>query len=112
MYGNHQTADTLGELLAACGQEVLVAYAETTACDLARTHRPDVVFLDLRIHSGEVVQRLRQLPELQDTALVAITAPGGEAALRLTECGFAHYLVEPIDPLQVQALMKRLKTPR
>ena len=64
------------------------------------------------MNDEEVVQRLRQLPPLQDTAMVAITTPGGEATFRSTEHGFAHYLVEPVDPLQVQALLKKLRIPR
>jgi CheY-like chemotaxis protein len=112
-YGDQQTAETLRELLAACGQEVLVASEEETACDLSRRHRPDVVLLDLRMHDEDVAQRLRKQTELQDIALVAITSPEREeAALRSTEHGFVHYLVEPVDPVQVQALLKKLHTPR
>lgn len=103
VYANRLTADTLAELFAACGQEVLVACDGTTACEMARTHRPEVVFLDLRMHGKET----RQL-EFADAALVAITAPEGEAALGAKH-GFVHYLVEPVDPVQVQALLKKLE---
>ncbi len=110
---HRQTADTLGELFAACGQNVLVAYEESAAVDLAQTHRPDMVLVDLRGHGPEVAQRLRRQSALLDTALVAITTAGREEAiLRSAECGFTHYLVEPVDPAQVQALLKKLKTPR
>ena len=113
MYGHQQTAETLRELFAAFGQKVMVAYEEETACDLARKHRPDVVLLDLRMHGEEVARRLRQQTELEDTALVAITSPEREeAALRSVAHGFVHYLVEPVDPVQVQALLKKLNTPR
>jgi CheY-like chemotaxis protein len=107
VYGHRQTADALGELFAACGQEVMVAYEETSACALARTHRPEMVLVDLRLHTEEMDQRLRQ----QNSTLVAITETGGETALRSSNHGFAHYLVEPIDPSQVRALLKKLTIP-
>lgn len=110
--GHRQTADTLGQLFVACGQEVLVAYEGTTACDLARTHQPDVVLLDLRTQDEEVVRYFRQRTDLLGTALVAVTVPGEEAALRLADHGFTHYLIEPVDPAQVQALLKKLTIPR
>jgi len=112
VYSHRQTADTLGQLFVACGQEVLVAYEGTTACDLARTHRPDVVLLDLRMQDEEVAWYLRRQTDLLGTALVAIAAPGGEAALRLADQAFSHYLIEPVDPAQVLALLKKLKIPR
>ncbi len=113
VYGDQETAETLRELFAACGQEVLVASEEATACDLARTYRPDVVLLDLRMDGEEAARRLRQQTELQDIALVAITSAGREeATLRSTEHGFVHYLVEPVDPVQVQALLKKLHIAR
>jgi CheY-like chemotaxis protein len=112
VYSHRPTADALAELFAVCGQDVMVAYEKTTACGLARWHRPNVVFLDLRSHGEEMACWMREQSELQDTALVAITAPDGEAALCATAHCFAHYLVEPVDPIQVQALLKKLKTPR
>jgi CheY-like chemotaxis protein len=104
VYANRQTADTLAELFAACGQEVLVANGEATACELAWKHRPEVVFWDLRVY-GDEVRRLA----FRDAAVVAITSAGREPTLQPAEGGFMHYLVEPIDPIQVQALLKKLE---
>ncbi|OAI54066.1 hypothetical protein AYO44_15530 [Planctomycetaceae bacterium SCGC AG-212-F19] len=113
LYGHRQTADTLGELLAVCGQDVHVAYDGAMACGLARKHRPDVVLLDLRMYGLDVGRWLRQQPEFRDTALVAIIEPEQEeAGLCTREHGFTHYLVEPVDPVQVQVLVKKLKNPR
>jgi CheY-like chemotaxis protein len=77
----------------------------------AEGHQPDVVLLDLRTQDEEVVQYFRQRTDL-GTALVAVTVPGEEAALRLADHGFTHYLIEPVDPAQVQALLKKLTIPR
>lgn len=103
VYANPETAGTLAELFTACGQEIRVACDETTACEMARTYRPDVVFLDLRMRHD--IER----PELRDAALVAIASPGEETALRTAEHPFVHYLIEPVDPVQVQALVKKLE---
>lgn len=113
VHGHRETADSLGELLAVCGQDVLVVYEQKTVCDLARLHRPDVVLLDLRMHGQEMARLLREQPTLHDTALVAITGPSQEEmALGSARHGFSHFLVEPVDPVQVQALLKKLKNPR
>jgi DNA-binding response OmpR family regulator len=108
IHGHRPTADTLGQLFTACGQEVLVAYDGPFACDLARILRPEVVLLDLRLSDEETSRRLRQY----GTTLVAITTADGEEAFRSSGHDFAHYLVEPIDPIQVEALLKKLARPR
>jgi CheY-like chemotaxis protein len=107
VYGHRQTADTLGTMFAACGQDVLVAYDGPFGCDLARILRPEVVLLDLRLYDEELGRQLLR----QGGTLVAIAASDGEKALRSSHA-FAHYLVEPVDPSQVQALLKKLNTPK
>ncbi len=102
VYANPEAAETLADLFAACGQEIRVACDRATACELARTHRPEVVFWDLRLHEDIPP------PEWGGAALVAITSPGGESVVRELPHGFVHYLVEPVDPAQVHALLKKL----
>ena len=53
-----------------------VAHDGQQALEIAQTHRPDVVFLDigLPIMSGyEVAKLLRENPEFHETLLVALT---------------------------------------
>jgi DNA-binding response OmpR family regulator len=109
VYGDRETADDLGQLFAACGQNVLVAYEETTAYVLARTQRPDLVVLDLRLHDEAMGSRLRRQIDVRGAALVAVAVE--EPAADSTDHGFAHYLIEPVDPIQVQTLLKKLHSP-
>lgn len=106
VYPNQQTADTLAKLFSACGQQVLVACDGATACKLAQTHQLDLVIWDTRLRT--VYQRLN----LKEATFVAITSSEAEFARGWTENDFVHYLVEPIDPVQVQALLSKLKRDR
>ena len=69
--------------------------------ELARTHRPDVVLLDMNLPgmSGREIQRqLREQPETAATPVLAISANAMrndiDAAL---DAGFFRYLTKPID---------------
>ena len=62
---NRDNASSLGLLLAALGQEVYTAHDGPTALELARTHHPDVVLLDIGLpgmDGYEVARQCRQDP--------------------------------------------------
>ena len=94
-------AQSLEVLLRALGQEVYTAYDGTEALEMARQHRPDVVLLDIGlpiIDGYEVARRCREQPELQRTALVAMTGYGQDSdRQRSHEAGFNAHLVKPVD---------------
>jgi PAS domain S-box-containing protein len=69
--------------------------------DLAREHRPDLILLDLHlpdISGEEVLQGLRQQPELRNTPVIVISADATRSRIeRLTSMGVVDYLPKPLD---------------
>jgi PAS domain S-box-containing protein len=69
--------------------------------DLAREHRPDLILLDLHLPdiSGEdVLQGLRQVPELHETPVIVISADATRGRIeRLLSMGVVDYLPKPLD---------------
>ena len=69
--------------------------------DLAREHRPDLILLDLHLPdiSGEdVLQGLRQVPELHEIPVIVISADATRGRIeRLLSMGVVDYLPKPLD---------------
>jgi hypothetical protein len=94
------------------GLELLMAPAPGLGIELARSHRPALVLLDLQlpdIDGFEVLARLRQDDALRDTPIVAVTSLGAARDLeRARRAGFADYVVKPIDVARLLAIVDRL----
>jgi CheY-like chemotaxis protein len=108
---NRDLAISLAIILRLWGHEVWVAHDGQTALALAHEYVPDVIFLDIglpRMNGYEVAKRLRQLPILCRTRLVAISGYGWEdARQRSFESGFDLHLTKPVDPVDLQPLLAR-----
>ena len=106
---NADAAESLAMVLSIAGHDVRTVTSATQAVDVARAHRPDVIFVDIRMPglSGyQLAERLRQVSELRHTVLIATTGFGQDEARQLgTQAGFAHYLVKPIDSQTVEQLL-------
>jgi signal transduction histidine kinase/ActR/RegA family two-component response regulator len=111
---NVDAADSLATLLDLSGHQVWTAYGGAAALDVADTHRPEVILLDIGLpgmDGHEVARRLRRHPALSDVMLVALTGYGQEADRRRTQdAGFDHHLVKPVDPDDLTRLLVRVKT--
>lgn len=90
-----------GVLSAYPGVRLLSAPNARNGLGLARTHRPDLVVLDIDLPDADgfaVLERLRATPELAATPVIALTARAAprdrERGLR---AGFAAYLAKPLD---------------
>jgi signal transduction histidine kinase len=96
-------------VLGAQGHTVLLAEDGPTGLALARETSPSLILVDLRIpglDGYETTTRLRSLPYLQRTPIVAITAndqPGAREQALIAGCD--GYIAKPIDtrrlPLQI-----------
>jgi PAS domain S-box-containing protein len=106
---NADAAESLGMVLSLAGHDVRTVTSASQAVAVAREHRPDAMFIDIRMPglSGyQLAERLRQAVELRDTVLIATTGFGQEEARTLGgQAGFAHYLVKPIDSETVEQLL-------
>jgi CheY-like chemotaxis protein len=106
---NRDAATTLALLLRLKGHTVRVAHDGASALESAAAFRPDVVFLDIgmpAMDGYEVARRLRQVPELRHTRLVALTGWGQEEdRQRSLQAGFDHHLVKPPQVSDIDAVL-------
>jgi PAS domain S-box-containing protein len=97
---NLRNAATLQKLLSALGQEVHTAHNGLDALEMARSHHPNVILLDigLPIMDGYQVARIcREDPALSTIILVAMTGYGkAEDRRRSRLAGFNAHLVKPV----------------
>jgi PAS domain S-box-containing protein len=71
------------------------------ALELARTHRPDLILLDLHlpdIHGEEVLRQLRQMPDCRDIPVIVLSADATPGQIdRLVASGAHAYITKPLD---------------
>jgi PAS domain S-box-containing protein len=98
---NQDAALSLALLLRASGHDAETANDGETALRLSSALQPEVVLLDLGMpgmDGYEVARRLRQLPEMQSTVIIAVSGYGAEAdRKRSSAAGFNHHLTKPIE---------------
>jgi CheY-like chemotaxis protein len=98
---NHDSADTMAELVRIWGYDVRTAHDGPAALDCARGFRPHVVLLDVGLpgmDGYELARRLRA-EGLAGDLLVSVTGYGqDEDRRKAQEAGFDHHLTKPVDP--------------
>jgi len=98
---NEDAADSLAKLLQMSGHEAVVAYDGPAALRIAAADPPDAVVLDIglpRMDGYQVARHMRDLPQLHNTRLIAVTGYAQDADRRaVTEAGFAFHLVKPVE---------------
>src|SRR5262245_33150430 len=106
---HRDAADSLVLLLAVRGYDARAAYDGPAALELAGTFRPQAALLDIGLpglDGCEVARRLRRLPGLEDTLLVATTGSGQpEDRRRCHEAGFDAFLLKPFDLPDLEGLL-------
>ena len=106
---NVDAAEILGMVLEAAGHTVHLEHSPLRALDYVRSATPDVCLLDIglpEISGIELARRLRQLPALAGSTLIALSGYGQpqdhEASLSV---GFSHHLVKPVDMVHLEAIL-------
>jgi len=93
------------------GYEVRAAVRGEQAIEMACTHRPDLILLDIRlpdIDGLEVLRRLRSLPETNDIPVVAMTAQAmPDEVERFVAAGCVGYIQKPISLQTFRAEVQR-----
>ena len=108
---NLDAAETLSLLLEMDGHSVRAVHCGEDALALAPDLQPEVVFLDIGLPDltgYEVAERLRRLPSLAGTWLVALTGWGGaQDRERARQSGIDMHLTKPVTPEDLaQALVR------
>jgi signal transduction histidine kinase/ActR/RegA family two-component response regulator len=112
---NEDAADTLKISLEAAGHVVHVAHDGPSALKLAGEIAPDVAVLDigLPVMDGyELARQLRTQRGLTQLPLIAISGYGQDSDQhRSKAAGFDAHLVKPVDPEQIETLLRNTKNP-
>jgi len=108
---NVSAATSLAMLVDLWGYPNLVAHDGPRALELAGSHLPAIVLLDIGLpgmDGYEVARRLRTTPGLERALVVAMTGYGQEEDRRRSrEAGFDHHLVKPVDLDALEKLLAR-----
>ena len=92
--------------------EVLSAGDGEEGLEMIRTHRPQVVCLDImmpKVNGYEVCRTVKKDPELKDTMIVLLTAKGQEVDRKKgLELGAYDYMTKPFDPDELVELAREL----
>ena len=104
---NVDAAEMLGEMLSLSGYSVRIAGDGEAGIDAALDFHPEVVLVDIglpRMDGYAVAERLR--PALPGARLVALSGYGGEEyRQRGKRAGFDDYLIKPVEPRELLALL-------
>jgi signal transduction histidine kinase/ActR/RegA family two-component response regulator len=108
---NRDFADSTAALLGALGHDVRVAYDGASGFDAAARFAPHIAFLDIGmpiLNGHQLARRLREEPATAGTILIAISGWGqAHDQRRALEAGFDEFLVKPVDPERIVALLQR-----
>ncbi|HEX7890056.1 MAG TPA: response regulator [Ramlibacter sp.] len=107
---NTDAAESLGVLLDIEGHAAHIAHNGAEALQLAQSQPLDVVFLDIGLPDMtgyDVARRMRLLPNMQKTLLVALTGWGTQDDRQRTrEAGFDRHLTKPAELPAVEELLR------
>src|SRR5579859_6673810 len=106
---NADEASTLRVILERAGHRVEVARNGTEALVVARLLMPDVLLLDLGLpglDGFQVASQIRSHPGLDAIRIIAVSGFSSEQHYEQSaQSGISHYLVKPVDPVQLLALL-------
>lgn len=98
------------DILSIHDHEVAVARNGQEAIELAQSHRPELILMDIRMpvmDGVEATRRLRAMSEFDDTPIIALTAStGSEAETRQITAGCTAHMAKPIQSQALFALLK------
>ncbi|HEY0824755.1 MAG TPA: response regulator [Ramlibacter sp.] len=107
---NQDAAESLGVLLDIEGHAAHIAHTGAEALQLAQSQPLDVVFLDIGLPDMtgyDVARRMRLLPGMQKTLLVALTGWGTQDDRQRTrDAGFDRHLTKPAELPAVEELLR------
>ena len=113
---NRDGADSCATLLELSGHKVRTAYDGKQAFEAAEEFRPHVAVLDIgmpELNGYELARKIRAQPWGRTLVLVAITGWGQEEdRQRALAAGFDQHLAKPIDPRQLDTLLRNVAAER
>ena len=98
------------DLLSSVGYELIEAVDGAEGVVVAQRERPDLILMDIQlpeIDGYEATRRIRAIPELARTPIIAVTSyalSGDEAKTRAAGCD--GYVAKPFSPRQLLAKVR------
>jgi signal transduction histidine kinase/CheY-like chemotaxis protein len=112
--GDRDSADALSLLLTQKGCVTRIADDGTETMGAATEFRPDMVLLDIdapKFDGWEVATRIRAQAWGEEVLLVAMSGwDDAEHKQRVTEAGFDHHFVKPVDPGAMLQVVEALRS--
>jgi CheY-like chemotaxis protein len=106
------SAAVLAKLLSLYGCAVELAVDGPSGLQAFQVSQPDLVILDIglpKMDGWQVAKRIRKQSNAKRPFLIAMTGYGTQAdRLRSREAGIDVHLVKPVDPVELEAILKRL----
>jgi DNA-binding response OmpR family regulator len=106
---DQDSAESLAMLFQMMGHDVRAAQNGLAAVDLAESFRPHLIVLDIGmpgVDGNEACRRIRQHSWGQAAIIAALTGwTRDEDKDRSEQAGFDHFLVKPVDPKALDALI-------
>jgi PAS domain S-box-containing protein len=92
------------------GLSLISAHNAELGLELARTHKPDIIILDINLpgmNGFETLTQLRSMPETLNTPVLALSASATTKDVEKgMDAGFIHYLTKP---MQIDKIVKTIK---
>ena len=111
---NSDAAASLEDLLRLKGYSVLTAATGEEAVEKAQIFRPQLIFMDIGlpgIDGVEAATRIRAMPQLHNTTIVAVTGWGQPAdRARTRAAGIAAHLLKPVAPEEFERVLASLSS--
>ena len=102
-----QTLRYVREALAAAGYAPVATGDPHELPELLRTHRPELVLLDLLLPGTDGIELLEGVPGLADLPVIFISAYGrDETIAKALDAGAADYIVKPFSPTELTARVR------
>ena len=112
---NEANISTLSNYLSAKGYRILCAYHGQEAIDLAKSHHPDLILMDIQmpVMDGlEAIRQIRLVPDLQSLPIIAITALAmPQDRQKCLDAGATDYFPKPIKLKQLTIVMQQYLKP-
>lgn len=111
---NSDAATSLEDLLRLKGYSVLTAATGEEAIEKAQAFRPQLIFMDIGlpgIDGVEAAIRIRAMPDLQGTTIVAVTGWGQPSdRARTRAAGIVAHLLKPVTPEEFERVLANLRS--
>ena len=102
----------ISDMLAARGHKVSVARNGQESVALAKSLRPDLILMDIKLpvmDGLEATRQIRQTPEIATVPIIALTASAGQRSIeRCLAAGCSGHLAKPVQSQDLFATIKAL----